>query len=354
MEDSPVSASRAATKSRTPSGNRKLTARAPPAGRSSVNEIPRPRLRKATCRKRSASMANEHRVVSKISVSGQKAMIVLVAANDSVAAGRVAATPRAYSWTRQVSPRCSSAVSLLDRALATKSPVSPPWLTCARCRPSRSSADLRVSRASRPRPPVFASVAKGPSGPLPTTRTPLSWVSVTSTELSPAAGQGTVDGPAHDLEHHFVQPAFAGRANPHTGPFPNRFPPLQLVDPDSVVPHSFPTHEDPSHAARQTSAAYVKSMKTPGQSLSGEAAGGCVSTRWGAVGPGDVHHAQNMPAGPAKPRTTPPRAPLRPPIPSTTGRQAREALVREPSARSFVVPHACPLVVSAARLERAH
>lgn len=123
MEEAPFSASRAATKSRTPSGNRKHTARVPPAGRSSVNEIPRPRLRKATCRKRSASTAKEHRVVSKSSASGQKAMTVPLPDAGPVATGRAAATPRVYSWTRRVPPCRTSAVSLLDRTLGTKSPA---------------------------------------------------------------------------------------------------------------------------------------------------------------------------------------------------------------------------------------
>ena len=64
-------------------------------------------------------------------------------------------------------------------------------------------------------------------------------------------GQNLVHRPAHDLEHQLMQAAFPGRADPHPRPPPNGFPPLQHLDPGSVVPHAFSTHEAPSDGVRQ-------------------------------------------------------------------------------------------------------
>ncbi|WP_093813797.1 hypothetical protein [Streptomyces sp. Ncost-T6T-1] len=100
-----------------------MTDRVPRAGRSSVSEWVSPRFSRATSRTRLASTANEHSTVSKMSGSGQKAIVVPVSVAGPAAAGGASATPRAYSWTRRTPPRRTSAVRRLDMTVAAQGPT---------------------------------------------------------------------------------------------------------------------------------------------------------------------------------------------------------------------------------------
>lgn len=303
----PVAALREATKSRTPPGKRNRATWASPGARSSDSEISRPRFRKASCSKRSASTANEYSVVSRREASGRKVTVVPLPLAGPAAVGRVTATPRAYSWTRRTPSRRTSAVRRLDKAFATASPIPKKDMAAEQRPTGLDLTDRSVNRASRPGPSPASAAPNGMPGPSSATRTAPSATRVTPTEpVRPVSASST-----------------ARAVTSKTSWCSPRAPVEPMYIPGLIRTASAPSSTRMRLASYVIASSLTRSPRwcpADGPSL-GEskekARSGPVCRGCGGAGgrlpeparPGGAHHARIAAAGPPRPRTTPFRRP---------------------------------------------